>query len=78
VVQSGRCFGFALKTAQDLRIVCQLVGQELQSDETAKLDILGLIDNAHSPTTEFPDDVVVRDGLPDHGANGTSLNRASQ
>ena len=48
-----------------LRILRQLVRQEFQGNKTAKLRVLGLIDNAHATTTDSFKDVVVRKGLAD-------------
>jgi hypothetical protein len=48
---------------------------ELQSDEAAKLEIFGLVDNTPTAATEFLDDLVVRDGLADHWPESYGLKR---
>ncbi len=45
----------------------QLLGQELQRDAAAELQILGLVDDAHAAAAELREDAVVRDRLADHG-----------
>ena len=40
--------------------------QEFERDKAAKLDVLGLVYDTHRAGAEFPDDVIMRDGLPDH------------
>jgi hypothetical protein len=49
-----------------LRIFGDLVGQKLESDEAAELDVFGLVDHTHAAAAEFLDDTIVRDGLADH------------
>ena len=66
MIQCRSGFGFALKTAECQRATGDFVGQELESYEAAELHILGLVDDTHRAGAEFLDDVIVRDGLPDH------------
>ncbi len=59
-----RCgFGFELKTGERLRIMSNLLGQELERDEAMQPHVLGLINHPHAAAAEFLDDAVVRDGL---------------
>ena len=67
MVESGGGLGFALEAAESLRVSGDLVGQELQGDEAAELNVLGLVDDTHAAAAEFLDDAVVRDGLADQG-----------
>jgi hypothetical protein len=60
--------GFAAKTVQSLRVLCDLVRQELQRDEAAEVFVFSLIDNSHPATAKPLNDTVMRDGLSDHGA----------
>src|SRR5215813_2337198 len=52
--------------------------QELQGDETSKIEVLGLVHHTHPAAAELLDDAVMRDGLPDHWANIRSRDSASQ
>ena len=54
-------------SGKGLRVPGDFIGQEFQSDETMQLQILGLIDDTHSPAAEFFDDAVMGDSLADHG-----------
>ena len=56
----------ALEAGQSLRVSGDFIGQELQSDEAAELDVLSLVDHTHPAAAELLDDAVVRDGLADH------------
>src|ERR1700730_12790931 len=60
----GRCgLSFALEAFQRLRVMRQVVWQELQRDKTVESRIFRLVDNAHTAAAEFLDDSVMRDGL---------------
>ena len=41
--------------------------QELQRDRTAEPEILGLVHDTHAARADALDDLVMRDGAPDHG-----------
>jgi hypothetical protein len=66
VVQRGRSFGFALKTAEGLRIVCKFVGQELEGNKPSELEVFRFIDHAHASAADLADDAVMGNRLP-HG-----------
>src|SRR5579864_1501808 len=66
MVQRGRSSGFELKTGERVRITGNLLGQELKGDEAMQSRVFSLVHHTHPATTEFVDDVVVRDGSPDH------------
>src|SRR3984893_10714528 len=66
MVQGRSCTGFAPETLQSLRILRDIIGQELEGDKATKLGVLGFIDNTHAATAQLLDDAVMRDGLPDH------------
>src|ERR1019366_1742628 len=66
MIESGGSFGFALEAAESLRILRDIIRQELEGDKSTEFDILGLIDDAHPAATEFLDDAVVRDDLAEH------------
>src|SRR5947209_427050 len=63
VVECRCSASFTPETFQSLRITGNVVGQELQGDEAAKLGVLGLVDHTHSAATQLLDDAVVRNGL---------------
>src|SRR6266849_893586 len=65
MIQCRGSLGFALKTAECLRVFGYVVGQELESNETTKLHILGLVNHTHPATAELLNDAVVRDGSAD-------------
>ena len=66
MVESGRGLGFALKAGQSLRIVRDLFGEKFEGDETMEACVLRFINNTHPATAQLCDDVVMRDGLPNH------------
>ena len=66
VVQGGSGAGFPAEPFERLRVLSYVLRQKLQCDKAAKLGVLSLIDHTHAAATEFLDDAVVRDGLPDH------------
>jgi hypothetical protein len=78
MVQGGSGLRFSLEAGESLRIVSDLVGQELQGDKAVQLYVLSFIDHAHPSTAKLLDDAVVRDGLADHGAQGCNLRRAAK
>ncbi len=45
----------------------QMWGEEFQSHGAVELGVVGLVDDAHPAFAEFFGDLVVRDGLADHG-----------
>ena len=66
MLERGRRARLPTQTLQGLRIVADLLGQELQRDAPSELDVLGLVDDAHSAAPELLEDPVVRDRLADH------------
>src|SRR5579863_5219178 len=69
VVQRRRGLGFALETAESLRVVGEVIGQEFQGNVTAELEVFGLIHHTHPTTADLAKDAVVGDRLP-HGLGG--------
>jgi hypothetical protein len=49
-----------------LRVSGNIVGQELQRNETTQLGVLSLVNDTHPPTAELFNDAVARNGLADH------------
>jgi hypothetical protein len=66
VIQRRCSLRLALEAGQCLRVTGNFFWQELEGNKTVKPVVLGLVDHAHTATTEFFDDAVVRDGLADH------------
>jgi hypothetical protein len=66
MIESRGSLRFALETAERLRGLIDIVGEELERHQPTELYILCLEDHTHPSATEFLDDAVVRDGLTDH------------
>src|SRR5881394_3737523 len=58
--------GLSTKAFCRLRILGEVNRKELESDYTAKGQILGFIDHSHPTTSQLFKDVIVRDGLANH------------
>ncbi len=43
---------------------------------SAKAHVLGLVDLAHAPATQFAQDLILMDGLADHGVPGYTIRAA--
>jgi hypothetical protein len=48
-------------------IVGKISGEKFQGDETIEAGVFGFINNAHTPTPELFEDMVVGDGLAEEG-----------
>src|ERR1700730_538824 len=59
MVELGSSAGLAQKAVQRLLVVEHLRRNELESDVTSQASVFRLVDNAHAPTTELANDVVV-------------------
>ena len=59
MIESRRRTRLPSKPFQRLRISRQFIGQEFESDESAKLGVFSFIDHAHAATAELLDDAVV-------------------
>src|SRR5580692_10571303 len=66
MVESRSRLRLALKAAKSLRILGDVVGQELESNKTMQPNVLGLIDNTHATAAHLFDHAVVRNGLSNH------------
>jgi len=60
MIQGGGGACFALKTPQSQGVAADGLGEEFEGDESAKLGIFGLMDDAHRATQLF-EDAEVRD-----------------
>jgi len=64
MVQGGRSACLPAKAFQSLRVLGNVVRQELERYETTKLGVFRFVDNSHPTPAQLLDDAVVRDGLP--------------
>src|SRR5713101_7022902 len=60
MIQCRSRLGFALETAEGLRVVSEFVGQELQGDVATKLEVFGLIHHTHAPASDLAEYAVMR------------------
>ena len=67
VVEGGRRLGLPPEALEGLRVLGQLLREELEGDGPAQARVLGLVDDAHAAAAELPEDAVVGHGLPDQG-----------
>jgi hypothetical protein len=77
MIQCRSSFGFAPKPDQRMRIIGNIIWQELQSYKTVESRVLGLVNDTHAAATEFLDDAVVRDSLADQFERHSGLGRQS-
>src|SRR6516164_5005208 len=66
MIQGGRGLCLTLKASQCQRMAGNVLGQELESDETMQAGVFGLIDDSHTAAAKSFDDPVMRDYLTDH------------
>src|SRR5215467_14048538 len=69
VIQGGGGVRLASEAFQSLWATEERFRQELQSDQSRKLRILGFVDHTHTTTAKLLKDAVVGDGLPDERIN---------
>jgi hypothetical protein len=68
---------FALEPFKYLRIMCEVVWQELQGHKAVKASIFGFVDNAHPATAELLQDSIVRNSLANHLVEGGAADLTS-
>jgi len=88
MIQRGGGLSLELKSRQRVRVSGNLFRQELEGHEAMQPRVLSFVHHAHTATTQFLEDAVVRDGSSDHvcviifanhwSKNPTSAARASQ
>ncbi len=66
MIQGRGSLRLALEAAQRLQVAHDVVGQELESYETAEARVLGLVHHTHAAAAQLFDHAVVRDGLSNH------------
>src|SRR5258708_20162044 len=64
MIQRGRSFRFPPESAEGLRVVGEFVGQELQGDVAAELQVFRLIHHTHTPAADPTGDPLIGDLLP--------------
>jgi hypothetical protein len=75
MLESGGGLGFALKTAEGLRVFGEFLGNKQHGNVAAPLKVFGTIDSAHAPVTDVAENATVGRRLPDgfgrpgHGEN---------
>ncbi len=67
MVQRGCGAGFPSEPFHRVRVFGEFFRQELQGHGTAQVHVLGLVHYAHTSSTEFLKDAVMRDRLANHG-----------
>ena len=66
VIERGRGAGFGNEAPPGVLVPHQLRRQELQRDEPAEPQVLGLVDDAHAARANLGEDAIVGDRLADH------------
>ena len=67
--------GFTRETLERFGIAGKIFGNKLQGDVAAKLQVLGLVDNAHTPASKFAKYAVMGHLLANHGSTATTARR---
>ncbi len=68
MIQRGSRLRLAKKASLGLFPFQILHGKKLQSDDTAELGVLGLVDDTHAAPADLGEDLVMADGGADHDA----------
>jgi hypothetical protein len=63
--------GFPMKPCECLRVTGNIFRRELEGDEPMQPQVLGLINDPHTPAAQLLDDAVMRDGLADELGRGS-------
>ena len=63
MIERGGSLGFALKTAEGLRVLGKVLGQKFQSDGASELEVFRLVDDTHAARAQRPEHAIVRNGL---------------
>jgi hypothetical protein len=59
MVQSRGRLRLALEAAERLLVLGDIIGQELEGDKTAQLEVCGLADDSHATTADFFENAIV-------------------
>jgi hypothetical protein len=71
MIQSRSSPGLQKKPIERRLIASQLRRKKFERHAAAEGQVLGFIDNSHTPATELAGDAVMRDGLSDHDKQTT-------
>src|SRR5262249_8443188 len=74
VIQSGSSSSFLLKSLQGVTILAEPIQEEFHRDESAKSDILRLVDNTHTPDANSSENPIMRNCLADHTESASARN----
>ena len=66
MIEGGSCLSLTLESLQRMLVSGQLLGQELQGDESVELGVFGLIDDTHTPFPNLFQYSIVEYGFPNH------------
>jgi len=55
----------APEALEGLRVFREVIGKELEDDETTELGVLSFVNDAHASAAQFFEDAIVREGLAD-------------
>jgi hypothetical protein len=67
MVEGGRGLGFPAEALQSLRVLRNVLWQELQGDVAVELGILSFVDDTHTSAADLLHNFIMRNRLPDHG-----------
>ena len=67
MIEGRSSLSFSFETVQSLRVFGDVIGQELQGDKAAQLEVFSFVDHAHPATAKFLEDAVVGNRLADQG-----------
>ena len=65
MIQRGSSPRLALETLQQLAVLGHILRKKLQGHAAAELGVLGLVHNTHATRTQFPENLVMQEGLAD-------------
>ncbi len=66
MVQRGRGLRLPLETAERLGVLSDVVREEFKRNKTVQPGVFGFVNHTHPAAAQLRDNLVVRDGLPDH------------
>ena len=69
MVESRRSSRLSLKSFNREPILQDAFGEKLERNVAAEAVVVGFVDDTHAAATQLVDHGVMRDGLPNHGAN---------
>ncbi len=61
MIERRRRAGLAMEALHRAVVAGEILRQELERDVPAETQVLGVVDDAHSPAAKFAEDAIVRD-----------------